>query len=686
MTAAPPGSQHATLESASQYYASCKRSSGPGRTGLQLLNLREYDNTVQDLLFLSPEFRPSKLIPALKKSSDGFDNQADLLDISDSLFEAYMRAAEDSTEKALATSLPQILKCETSYKNNSEGTLQYLNVYKSTKSIPLETLVLDANSQLLAGEIFLYGKAATAELTIPQEVAATSEEILIVMRGAPAENIWPEFRLSANGVTLREGSVESNSPVSLTVDLPASLPRSSPLVVKIEFLNDMAIRDSNGKKIGDRNLYIAGISVGRKGRYVDGEKCARSTLSNLTQRAYRRTVEPNEFDLIFKTFQNGARLDYENGFRTAFQAILISPQFLFRSFEHSEQDQVDSLRPLSSFELASRLSYFILQTMPDEKLMASALDNSLLDPAVLKEQIKRLLKDPKALRLIDSFAFQWLGLGGLQGTAVDANLFPAVTERLKSDMAQETKFFIRNILVNDLPLGEIFSADYSFLNASLAKHYGVSGPSTEDEFVRVQLPGDQRAGILSHASVLTINAGSPIRTSPINRGLWIAKRFLCREPPPPPADVPELNGGQAIEEGQIRAALEVHRSNPACFSCHALMDPIGLGLENFNSVGQYRTKYASGQPIDSRGELPGPLAFNNARELAAIFERSQEVDLCISEKMFQYALGRTANASDRCAIERLTEDAKASGKKFSDLVREIVLSPSFRYVSGEIAE
>jgi hypothetical protein len=293
-----------------------------------------------------------------------------------------------------------------------------------------------------------------------------------------------------------------------------------------------------------------------------------------------------------------------------------------------------------------------------------------------------MLKDAKSDALVENFASQWLNLRNLEDVSPDPKLFPAFSDALRQDMRKETEAFFTAIMREDLSVMEFLSGDFTFLNERLAKHYGIDGVKG-DSFRKVTLQGQPRAGILTQGSILTLTS-NPTRTSPVKRGKWIMENLLNSAPPPPPPNVPELEAtGKASPGLSLRKQLELHRASPNCASCHRVMDPLGLGFENFDAIGKWREKDGK-LPIDATGELPGEAKFNGPLELIALLKAKEpEFRRCLAEKMLTYALGRGLEYYDRCAVDTITESMQQSGDRFSSLVLEIVESQPFLYRRGE---
>ncbi|MDP1798666.1 MAG: DUF1592 domain-containing protein, partial [Planctomycetaceae bacterium] len=423
----------------------------------------------------------------------------------------------------------------------------------------------------------------------------------------------------------------------------------------------------------------------------------RVVLTRLMSRAFRRPAQPDEVERFAKRVEAdmAAGLNWEGGIQRALIAVLVSPKFLFR-MELDDRPEAPEPRPLDEFQLASRLSYFLWSTMPDDELMALATKGEL--NANIDAQVKRMLTDKKAEALVENFAMQWLELQRLKTVAPDAKMFPGFDDRLRKSMQRETEMFIGEIIREDRSILDFVDADFTYLNETLAKHYGIAdtngnwegqpphrekgSPIPRRDFVRVSLSPDQRGGLLTQASILTVTS-NPTRTSPVKRGRWVLEQILGDPPPPPPPDAPLLEeGDKAALTGSLRQRMEQHRSKAACANCHARMDPIGFVFENFDAIGRYRTK--DGEfPIETAGELPDGSKFAGLVEFKQILrQRKPQISRCLIEKLLTFGLGRGLEYYDRPVVDRIAATVTQGDDKFSTVIREIVRSEPFRLRRG----
>jgi mono/diheme cytochrome c family protein len=413
-------------------------------------------------------------------------------------------------------------------------------------------------------------------------------------------------------------------------------------------------------------------------------ECSRKVLENFARRAYRRPVGPDEVDRLvrFVRLAESQGDGYERGLQLAVEAVLVSPHFLFRVELDPFLPRLSAAvsHPVSDYELASRLSYFLWSTMPDEELFAKAKDGTLHKADVLEGQVRRMLQDPKSQALVENFGDQWLGLRNLKTMTPDPTAFPGFDDSLRSAMLQETELFFGAIVREDRSLLDFLDADFTFVNGRLAKHYGIPGVQGE-QFQRVKLTDGRRGGLLTQASVLTVTS-NPTRTSPVKRGKWILENILNAPPPPPPPNVPELKETKLLS-GTLRQRMEQHRANPSCAACHARMDPLGFCLENYDAVGAWRTT-DGGLPIDPSGTLPGGQSLRDPAELKAVLKgRAEEFGRCLAEKMLTYALGRGLEPADKCTVDQVVAALAKDQYKFSRLVLEIVKSEPFQKRRGK---
>ena len=437
-----------------------------------------------------------------------------------------------------------------------------------------------------------------------------------------------------------------------------------------------------GEPLPDSHRRILFREPRSPGEYPDA---ARAILERFATTAYRRPVTPEEtgrlLSLVELTLQNGD--SFERGIQLAIQAVLTSPHFLFRVELDSRPRgpsqaarTAHGVEPVGDYELASRLSYFLWSTMPDEELFGLAARGKLHEPETLTGQVRRMLKDPKSRSLVENFAGQWLQIRNLKAVNPDRDRFPGFDEPLRQAMLRETELFTAEILRDDRSVLDFIDADFTYVNERLARHYGLVGISGE-EFRRVRLQDSVRGGLLTQASILTVTS-NPNRTSPVKRGRWVLEQLLGTPPPPPPAGVTPLKEDRAADSSlSLRQRMEQHRSRPNCAVCHNRLDPLGFGLENYDGVGAWRDKEGS-RPVDASGTLPSGESFRGPGELKAILKaRPREFARCLAEKMLTYALGRGLEDYDRAAVDRIVKDLESRQYRCSTLVLGVVMSDPF---------
>ena len=417
---------------------------------------------------------------------------------------------------------------------------------------------------------------------------------------------------------------------------------------------------------------------------LDEDACARTILATLARRAYRRPVGDRDLEPLLAFYRTGRVADgFEAGIRLALERLLIDPEFLFRIERDPEDVPPGTPYRLTDLELASRLSFFLWSSIPDDELLDAAIRGRLSDPAVRERQVRRMLADARSRALVDNFAGQWLSLRSVEGITPDPNLFPAFDENLRDAFRQETELFLENHLREDRSVVDLLRADYSFLNERLARHYGIAGVSGS-HYRRVKLPDDRRGGLLGHGSILAATSYGN-RTSPVLRAKWLLENVLGTPPAPPPPDIPPLPaGGEAGEPRTVRERLAQHRRNAACAICHAPMDPLGFALENFDAVGAWRTRDA-GLPVDASAVLAdGITSFEGPAGLRQVLlGRSEQFVETVTEKLLTYALGRGIEHYDRPVIRAITRAAATDDYRWSSLILGIVESTPFRMRRSE---
>jgi mono/diheme cytochrome c family protein len=421
-----------------------------------------------------------------------------------------------------------------------------------------------------------------------------------------------------------------------------------------------------------RKIYVCGRPNG-----VHPQGCERTILTNLARRAYRRAVDAKEVDKLVAIFDAAQKssASFDEGIAVALNAILVSPDFLFRIEGGADYGTEGPARTTSEYQLASRLSYFLWSTMPDEALLRTASEGRLHRPDVLSAESRRMLADPKSQAFVENFAGQWLETRRLKTVQPDRERFPDFDDYLAASMTQETELFVQSLIRENRSILDLIDGNYTYLNERLARHYGIRGV-TGPEFRRVDLTGTGRSGILSQASVLTVSSYGN-RTSPVLRGKWVLENILNAPPPPPPPNVPSLDDSAVGSSASLRQQMEAHRKNSVCASCHGRMDPLGFGLENYDAVGAWRTQDGS-FPIDSSGVLPDGRTFQGPDGLKGVLKKQPKVMAeGLTEKLFIYALGRGLKRSDQAAVKQIVARATEDDYKFTTILLGVVNSAPF---------
>lgn len=648
------------------YNFDCALVYNPGRPTVQRLNKTEYNNTVQDLFGI--EIRPADNFPA-DDVGEGFDNIGDVLSVPPLLMEKYLNAAEQVAEAVIDS---------TDYSRSKSVTITGENLTSSNGS----------KSNFAGFRVM----ASTQELFHEFDVKASGEyEILIVAGATQAGDEKARFALKLGKQSLQEFEIQGDR-------TPEKFRRTQKfdagkVHIGAAFLNDFF--DDKTKK--DRNLGIAEITlsgpinggVAQRSdihqRFVTAVPengrtaidAAQTVLGPILKRAFRRPVSEQEvyrYAGLVQQAMDDLGETYEVGLSLAIQAILVAPDFLFRLEKEPVSGQTE--RKLDDFEVASRLSYFLWSSMPDEELLNLAASGQLTSPDTLRKQIGRMLKDEKSEALVQNFAAQWLNLRNLDDISPNRKLFKSFNDDLRRDMRRETELLFAAVMKEDRSIEDLLSADFTFVNQRLARHYGIKGVKGDD-FERVSLNGTNRAGVLTHASILTLTS-NPGRTSPVKRGKWILENIFGEAPPPPPPGVPELEEtAKSSPNASLREQLAKHREDPGCAACHKVMDPLGLGLENFDAIGQWREKDGK-KPIDASGRLPSGEAFDGPVQLIDIVKKRREKFFrTMAEKMLVYATGRGTQYYDKCTVDDCLTLLKKRGYRFSALIEGIVLSDPF---------
>jgi len=696
------------------------RSPNPGRTStVHRLNRTEYNNAIRDLFALDIDV--TSLLPGDETSDTGFDNNAVVLSITTAQLERYMSAARKITR--LATGLPLTGGFET-----FEVPLLLLQDDRQSEDLPLGSrggtairYYFPADGEYLIKlrlrtnwQDFIQGMGTPHQLdiridgqlvkrfTVGGEAPGRPVPSTFTATGEAGDPHWEEYVRSA------DDRLEIRVPV-----------KAGPRLVGVSFVRKMfepegVLQPHQAAEVlsneifydGNANVHSVGIGgpyqitgsgdspsrreifVCQPQRAADEEACATKILSRLARRAYRRPVTARDVRPLVAFFKTGRNTggNFDAGVQLALERLLVDPDFLLRI--ERDPAQVAPGRPyrLSDLEVASRLSFFLWSSIPDELLLDLAERGTLTDPLILEQQVRRMLADTRARALVDNFVTQWLHLRSLPDVVGDPVVFPDFDANLVEAFRRETELFIGSTLGEDRSVLDLLSADYTFVNERLARHYGISGVYGS-RFRRVPVPNtDQRGGLLGHGGLLMLSS-YPNRTSPVLRGKWLLDTILGAPPPAPPPDVPALpergEGGSVVS---VRERLEQHRKNPVCASCHATIDPLGFALENYDGIGAWRTVSEGGKPVDASGSMPSGVKVDGLAGLRALLlSRREQFVGTVTEKLLAYALGRGLAYYDQPTVRKIVRDAAAQQYRWSSLILGIVRSPAFLMRNAEAA-
>ena len=692
----------------------------PGRTNpIHRLNRLEYNNAINDLFGLDVDLQ--SLLPGDETADGSFDNFADALSITTTHMERYMSLARQVTR--LATGLPPIAPGVETFavplhvvQNQrqsedlpfgSRGGIavrydfpvdgEYLIKVRLRRQYQDYLMGMGWPQQLdlrLDGELlerFTVGGGATAFKGAAASYAGAGEP------GSAGSPEWEEY-------------MQSTGDAHLEVRLPVE---AGPHVVGVSFVREQWEPEllpqplQRGRVLTNDQIYMDAASVHSvqiAGPYeisgtardtpsrmeifkcrpepgAEESVCATQILSRMARRAYRRPATEQDVEVLLEFFRQGRSEggSFDAGIQLALERLVVDPEFLFRIYRAPTGVEPGDVYALDDVAVASRLSFFLWSSIPDERLLELAEEGRLTDPAVLEEQVRRMLADPRAIEaLVDGFAAQWLNLRLLPEKLADPLKFPDFDESLLQAFQQETEMFVASNLRDDRPITELLSADYTYVNERLARFYGIPGVYGSRPR-RVTLPNpDQRGGLLAHGGLMAITS-YPDRTSPVLRGKWLLDNILGANPPPPPANVDtSLDQSPGEEVLGIRERLEQHRTDPLCAGCHTLMDPLGFALENFDAVGAWRDFDETGEPVDNRGSWPSGVELNGVSSLRALLlDYDDQFVRTVTEKLMSYALGRPLEYFDQPTVRQIVRDAEDGGYRWSSIVLGIAKSPAF---------
>jgi len=687
----------------------------PGRTqAFHRLNQAEYRNVIRDLLDL--EIDVDTLIPADAPDRNGFDNIATSLSLSPALFERYVSAAKKIGRLAI-------------------GEAPTGGAEIATYDVPLNLIQNDQQSEDLpfgsrGGAAIRHHFPVDGEYRIKVRLQTNyvgyirgiddAHEIEFRLDGrrierftfggeAPgmpspisfAGNIrgtddWEDYTLHADDPLEVTTSV-SAGPHTVGVAFPRETweeegvlqPRQTGFALAINEMPDGNPALASVQITGPLRVYGPGDTPSRRRIFTcrpdpgataaESAACAGEILGALARRAYRRPVDEGDVATLLEFYEWGrAEGGFDKGIQFALERLLADPDFLYRVERDPVDIPGDAAYPVSDIELASRLSFFLWSSIPDDELLAAAENGTLSDPAVLDAQVRRMMADPRSQAMVDNFAGQWLYLRNMGGVYPDPLVFPEFDENLREAFTRETELFIGNQLRADASVLELLSADYTYVNQRLAEHYGIPN-IYGSRFRRVQLDGARRGGLLGHGSVMTVTS-YPNRTSPVLRGKWVLENLLGAPPPEPPPDIPALE--ERNEDGEpvsMREAMAQHRENPACSVCHAPMDPIGFALQNYDAIGGWRDVNEGGTPVDASGVLPGGERFEGRAGLSdLLLDRPEDIVGTVTEKLLMYALGRGLEYYDAPTVRKIVRKAAGEDYRWSSIILGIVNSTPFQ--------
>jgi hypothetical protein len=667
----------------------------PGLRTFQRLNRSEYARAVKDLLTIDVDV--SSYLPP-DTISHSFDNIADVQAMSATLLEGYMRAAGEISR--LAVGDPTAAPGEKTYKVSrtasqmehvegapmgTRGGLSVIHNFPADGEYVFKIQLHGTPVGLLFGltagdqeqiEVSVNGERV-ALLDIDPLLSEADENGLIIETEPIFVKAGPH-RLSAAFPQRWEGPIDDLvAPIAHTLADTTigrawgitSLPHLRYFSVNGPY-NVTGVSETPSR---DRIFSCRPISAADEG------ECAQQIVGDLATQAYRRPLEQTDIEGLMSFYEQGAEDgDFEGGVRTAVQAILASPHFVFRLERRPQDVASGESYPISDVDLASRLSFFLWATAPDEELLSLATDGKLREPQVLEQQVERMLLDARAESLATRFGSQWLRLQDLDKIHPDALLYPYYDHTLAEAMLRETELFFESVIRENRNVLELITADYTFVNERLAEHYEIP-QVTGSQFRKVTLPAERR-GVLAHGSVLTSTSLAD-RTSPVNRGKWIMEVLLGTPPPPPPPNVPLLDATTDAAGGKVlsvREAMEMHRANPACNSCHIFIDPLGLSLENFDVTGKWRIK-DNGVPVDASGELYDGSAIDGLAGLReALLKYKNPLITTFTESLMTYALGRRVEYYDMPAVRQIVADAAEQDYRAWAFIKAVVMSPAFQ--------
>ena len=671
--------------------AIAEHSPNPGRPTLHRLNRAEYANVIRDLLGLQINSRD--LLPA-DDIGYGFDNIGDVLSVSPYLLERYLAVAAkvsrlavgDTTQPAdfqtydVSRYLVQDDRISEDLPYGSRGGLAIRHYFpvdgEYVFKVKLQTGRFD--------EIIGLDKERQLDIRIDDQrverftIEATGNAEVYGNGPAADDKLEVRVPVKAGTHTIVAAFLKDTVKPEGILDKYAA-PTANQEQAFFEGVGSLSIA-------GPFNITGAGetpsralIFSCRPSASMEETRCAEQILSTLARRAYRRPVTNDDLPILMSLYEQGkAQGGFESGIRMALQKILVSPEFLFRIEFDPKKVAKNGNYEITDLELASRLSFFLWSSIPDEELLTLAEKGKLKKGKTLEQQVERMMADPRSAALVSNFAGQWLFLRNIARVQPDPIAFPNFDENLRVALQRETELVLESMLREDRSVVELLNSDYTFVNERLAKHYGIEGIYGAG-FQRVAVTDPRRRGLLGHGSILTVTS-YPNRTAPTIRGKWVLEQILGSPPPPPPPDVPSLKDDNKVRAMTMRERMEMHRANPACAVCHKVMDPLGFALENFDGLGRWRdTSGASNSPIDSSGVLPDGTAFNGPEGLREILVKQKELFVeTFTARLLTYALGRGVEYYDLPVVRKIRREAADQDYRWSAIISGIVNSVPFQ--------
>ncbi len=681
----------------------------PGRVAVHRLNRKEYTNAIRDLLALQIDGK--SLLSADEADQEGFDNVASILSVSPALLEGYLSTARTISRLAVGdptiNPVADVFKIPTALVQD-ERTSEDLPFGSHGGTSIRYHFPLDGEYEikvLLKRQLYLYimGMGEPHQIDIRLDGTLVKRfEVGGKARGMTNPESFagntqgdPEFEEYMHTADAR---LEARLPVKAgTHDVGVSFVRrfwepegivqprqrgfarttnevyhGNPAVDTVAIAGPYQTVGVSDDSPSRRKIFVC-----RPKDAASEEPCARKILSTLAKRAYRRPVTEQDVQALLDFYKEGrTAANFDAGIQRGLERVLAAPSFLFRIEREPADAKAGSIFRLNDLDLASRLSFFLWSSIPDDELLNAAIAGKLKVPAVLEQQVRRMLADPRSRALVDNFFDQWLQMSKLTGLVPDVDAFPDFDENLREAMHQETGEFVANQLREDRSVLELLTANYSYLNERLARHYGIPN-IYGNHFRKVSFTDGVRGGLLGQASVLTVTS-YPNRTSVVLRGKWLLANILGAPPPPPPADVPSLKDpGQDGQPRSLRDRMEQHRNNPACAGCHQRMDPLGFSLENFDALGNWRTA-ADGEKVDASASLPDGTTFEGVAGLRKLLvNHKDDYVRTLTEKLLAYSIGRGIEYYDLPAIRRIVRESAPSDHRWSSLVLGIVRSTPF---------